>query len=161
LLTAAWYGRPKAIGLPTWLRGYLVTGTALLAVTVALPLAGLTTPVGTYSPVTDWLDVLWQRGTFAQLAIAVTLGILARALRSRTLVVIAAVYAVLVCLAGWIELQQVPVNTSGSALTDPYVVLAAVLLLAGLGALLAAAVSSRSAGPPGTRAGDDVRPAGT
>jgi hypothetical protein len=139
VLTTLWYRRQGALQ-PAWLRGYLVAGTALVVVTVALPLAGWTTPVSIDSPVADWLDVLWQQGTFAQLAIAVMLGILARGLRSRALIVIGASYAVLVCLAGWIEFQNAPISSP----VDPYVVPAAVLLLAGLGSLIAAVIRPRT-----------------
>jgi hypothetical protein len=142
LLTAAWYRRPKVPGQPISLRGYLVTGTVLVAVTAGLPLAGWASPIDSGSLASRWLNVLWQQGTFAQLAIAVTLVVIARALRSRALMVIAAGYAALVSWAGWTEFQLAPL---GFPLTDPYVV-SAMLLPAGLVVLLAAALRSRVRG---------------
>ncbi|MGH3398551.1 MAG: hypothetical protein ACRDPO_28080, partial [Streptosporangiaceae bacterium] len=88
--TAAWYRRPdRAAGRPGLLRGYLAAGAALVAVTAGLPLAGWRTPALSLADnATAWLGALWQQGTFALLAVAVTLGILARARRSRGLAVI-------------------------------------------------------------------------
>lgn len=101
---------------------------------------GWAKPIGSDSLVSRWLSVLWAQGTFAQLAIAVTLVVLARALHSRALVVVAAIDAVLVGWAAWTEFQIAPL---GFPLTDPYVI-SAVLLPAGLVALLAAALRSRT-----------------
>jgi hypothetical protein len=89
---------------------------------------------------------LWQQDTSALLAIAVTLGILARARRSRGLAVITAAYAATAGLAGWagappgIELAYSP--DAGPAVLLP----AAVLLIADTGLLLA--VGTRRPLPP-------------
>lgn len=83
-----------------------------------------------------WLDVLWRLGAFALLAIAVNLGILARIKRSRVLAVITCLYAVTVCLVGWRSLQQVMVLLPFDPFADSAILLpAAVLVLAGLGAI--------------------------
>src|ERR1035437_5579524 len=82
LLTAAWYRwRDRRTGSRTPLRGYLVTGLVLAAVTAALPLLAWGIPVQMDGPglnVWDWLDASWRLGAFVLLAIAVCLGILAR-----------------------------------------------------------------------------------
>ncbi|MGH3403464.1 MAG: hypothetical protein ACRDRJ_13345, partial [Streptosporangiaceae bacterium] len=94
--------RARAAGRPGLLRGYLAAGAALVAVTARLPLAGWRTPALSLADnATAWLGALWQQGTFALLAVAVTLGILARARRSRGLAVITVVYAATAGLAGW------------------------------------------------------------
>jgi hypothetical protein len=142
LITAAWYRwQDRRTGRSTPLRGYLVTRLVLVAATVALPLLAWGTPIPAASlglNAWSWLDSLWRLGTFALLAIGVGLAILARAGRSRTLGVLAAVYVAAVCLAGWLGLQQslmLPAFPYG----DPGVLLpSAVLLLSGLGLLLAA-----------------------
>ena len=151
LLTAGWCRwRDRRAGGRTPLRGYLVTGLVLAAVTAALPLLAWGTPMpfqmdgpGMRAWAWAWLNVTWRLGTFALLAVAVGLGILARSGRSRALTVITVIYAAAVCFAGWLELRQVPIlpafDPSGSG--DITVLLpATVLLLAGLGALLAAGV---------------------
>lgn len=141
LLTAAWYrwqDRRARGRIP--LRGYLVTGLALAAVTAALPLAGLGVPTDVLGPIVPawrWLDVLWQLGTFAMLAVAAGLGMLARAMRNRTLAVITAVYALAVGLAGWAGLQAIFLPSFYPAGPPIALLPAAVLLAAGLGALLA------------------------
>jgi hypothetical protein len=152
--TGAWCRRrDSAAGRPALLRGYLAAGAALVAVTAALPLAGWRTPALSLGDnAAAWLGALWQQGTFALLAIAVTLGILAWARRSRGLAVITVVYAATAALAGWAAAPP------GAALgyssgADPAVLLPAIVLLAaGIGLLLAAAVR-RPLPPPGTRAG--------
>jgi hypothetical protein len=155
LLTAAWYRwRDRRTGGQTRLRGYLVTGLALAAVTAALPLLawGIQIDDGSAMQAWAWLDAFWRLGTFALLAIAVSLGMLARIGRSRALAVITAIYTAAVCLTGWLDLQQA---LTGSAYPfgfgDPAVLPpAAVLLLAGLGTTLAASLHklrSRSAAP--------------
>jgi lipopolysaccharide export LptBFGC system permease protein LptF len=118
----------------------LTTGLLLAVLTAALPLPAWRTPVRMDGPGLDawtWLDAFWRLGAFALLAIAVSLGILARTGHSRALAVITAVYTVAVCLTGWSDLQQgfilSPFPFAGPAVLLP----AAVLLLAGLGALLA------------------------
>lgn len=64
---------------------------------------------------------------------------LARIGRSRALAVITAIYTAAVCLAGWLDLQQAFTGSVFYSFGDPAVLLpAAVLLLAGLGTLLAA-----------------------
>ncbi len=145
LLTAAWYRwRDRRTGGRTPLRGYLVTGLVLAAVTAALPLTGLGMSTMTIDPpMQAWqrLDVLWQWGHFALLVIAVDLALLAWQTRSRGLAVITAVYAVAACLAGWFDLTQAIFDPAFLPLGDPTVLLpAAVLLLSGLGALAATGI---------------------
>lgn len=144
--------RDRAAGRRGRLRGYLVSGAALVAVTAALPLLGWRTPALSLDDnAAGWLGALWQQGTFALLAIAVTLGILARARRSRGLAVITVVYAATAGLAGW-SAAQPGVALGYSPDADPAMLLpAAVLLIAGIGLLLAAAVR-RLLPPPGARA---------
>jgi hypothetical protein len=142
LLTAAWYRwRDRRTGSRTPLRGYLVTGLALAAVTAALPLLAWGKPAQMYGPGMQawaWLDALWRLGTFALLAIAVSLAILARIRHSRALAVITAIYATAVCLTGWLDLQQAIFLPAFYPSGDPAALLpAAVLLLAGLATLLA------------------------
>ena len=160
LLTAAWYRwRDRRTGGRTPLRGYLVTGLALAAVMAALPLTGLGMSTMTADPpmaASQWLDVLWQWGIFALLAVAVGLALLAWQTRSPALAVITAVYAVAVCFVGWFDLQQAIFDPAFFPLGDPTVLLpAAVLLLAGLGALLTAGVRALGArrSPPAQPAG--------
>lgn len=67
-----------------------------------------------------------------------SLGILARIGRSRALAVIAAIYTAAVCLTGWLDLQQALILPAFYPFGDPAALLpAAVLLLAGLGTVLA------------------------
>lgn len=88
----------------------------------------------------SWLDSLWRLGTFALLAVGVGLAILARAGHSRALAAITVIYLGAVSLAGWAGLQQ-PVISPVFPFGDPGVLLpAAVLLLSGLGAVLAASL---------------------
>lgn len=149
LVTAAWYHwRDRRAGSRTPLAGYLASGLALAAVTAALPLLAWGMPfgtgpfgIGTDSPGQQawiWLDVFWRLGTFALLAVAVSLGWLAWIGRSRALAVITVSYTAAVCLAGWLEFQQTSVLDlafpgSGDL---PVRLPAAVLLLAGSGAML-------------------------
>ncbi|MHB1596671.1 MAG: hypothetical protein ACYCU3_21155 [Streptosporangiaceae bacterium] len=86
-----------------------------------------------------WLNAAWRLGTFALLAVAVCLAVLARIIRSRALAGTTLGYAVASCLTGWFELRL----AASGPLIDPYtdtiaVLPAAVLLLAGLFAALAA-----------------------
>jgi hypothetical protein len=71
--------------------------------------------------------------------------------RSRTLAVITAIYTAVVCLTGWLDLRQALFGSAFYPSGDPAVLLpAAVLLLAGLGTILAASLDklrSRSAAP--------------
>jgi hypothetical protein len=143
LLTAAWYrGQDRRDGTRTPLRGYLLTGLALAAVTAALPLLAWGMPVQVDGPGMQawaWLDTLWRLGTFALLAMAVSLGILARIGHSRALAVITVIYTAAVCLTGWLNLQQAQalILPAFYPSGDPAVLLpAAVLLLAGLGTVL-------------------------
>ncbi len=155
LVTAAWYRwRDRRGGSRTPLGGYLASGLALAAVTATLPLLawGKPVPLGdTGMHAWTWLDAFWRLGTFALLAVAVSLGVLARIGRSRTLAIVTAVYTAAVCFAGWHDLRQpviLPVFfPSGDR---PVLLPAAVLLLAGLGTMLAAALQklrSRPAAP--------------
>jgi hypothetical protein len=147
LLTAVWYRWvDRRTGSRTPLRGYLMTGLVLAALTAALPLLAWGTPVGFDGPgmqAWTWLDAFWRLGTFGLLAVAVGLGILARLGHSRAMAIITAIYTAAVCLTGWFDLQQAffpPVDLVG----DPGVLLpAAVLLLSGLGALLTAGPRDR------------------
>jgi hypothetical protein len=92
-----------------------------------------------------WLDALWRLGTFALLGVAVSLGVLARIGRSRTLAVVTAVYTAAVCVAGWHDLRRhviLPIfyPSGNRAVMLP----ATVLLLAGLGTLATALQKRRS-----------------
>ena len=154
LLTAGWYRwRDHRTGTRTPLRGYLVTGLVLAAVAAALPLLAWGTPVqmgGSGLDAWTWLDTLWRLGTFALLAVAVGLGILARIGRSRGLAIVAALYLAAVCLTGWFDLQQAFVLAVLYPSGDPAALLpAAVLLLAGVGAWRAgcAGCAGCAAGP--------------
>lgn len=108
LLTAAWYHwRDRRTGHRTALRAYLVTGLGLAVLTAALPLLAWGTPVqsdGLGMQAWTWLDAFWRLGTFALLAVAVCLGILARICHSRALAVITALYTTAVCVTGWSDL---------------------------------------------------------
>lgn len=140
--TGAWYRRrDHSAGRRGLLRGYLAAGAALVAVTAALPLLGWrTSALSLGDNAAAWLGALWQQGTFALLAIAVTLGILARARRSRGLAVITVIYAATAGLAGWAAAQP-GIELGYAPDADPAVLLpAAVLLTAGISLLLAAAV---------------------
>jgi hypothetical protein len=158
LLTVAWYcWQDRRSGTRTPLRGYLLTGLVLVVATAALPLLawGMPAPVqmdGSSAQAWTWLDALWQQGTFALLAMAVSLGILARIGHSRGLAVITAIYAAAVCLTGWLNLQQAQglILPAFYPSGDPAVLLpAAVLLLAGLGTLLTTGLRQRRARGPG------------
>ena len=141
LLTAAWYRwRDRRTGSRTPLRGYLATGLALAAAAAALPsLAWRARTDGPGTGAWAWLDAAWRLGTFALLAVAAGLWILARISRSRTLAVITLIYTAAVCLAGWLDLQRANGLPASYPYADPAALLpAAVLLLAGLGAMTGA-----------------------
>lgn len=97
----------RRLGTRTPLGIFGLTGVALTAMTAALPLLGLGTPVsgGSYELWT-WLDALWLQGTFALASVIVLLVILAWQLRSRALAVITMVCAVAIGLAGWFEVTE-------------------------------------------------------
>ena len=144
LLTAAWYRwRDRRGGGRTPLGGYLVSGLALAAVTAALPLLAWGKPVPLGDPgmhAWTWLEAFWRLGTFALLAVAVSLGVLARIGRSRALATVTALYTAAVCFAGWHDLRQPVILPVFFPSGDRAVLLpAAVLLLAGLDTMLAAA----------------------
>jgi hypothetical protein len=147
LLTGAWYRWwDRRTGRQTPLRGYLVTGLVLTAVTAVLPLTAWGTQVQVEGPglnTWSWLEVFWRLGTFALLAMGVSLAILARSGHSRALGIITAVYVAAVCFAGFLELRQAFVLPgypfAGSAVLLP----AAVLLLSGLGALASGLLGRR------------------
>lgn len=152
LVTAAWYRwRDRRGGSRTPLGGYLVSGLALAAVTAALPLLAWGKPVPVGDPgmhAWTWLDAFWRLGTFALLAVAVSLGVLARIGRSRALAIVTAVYTVSVCFAGWHDLRQPVILPVFFPPGDRAVLLpAAVLLLAGLGTTLAAALQKLRSRP--------------
>ncbi len=91
LLTVGWYWlHARRAGLKTPSRGYLLTGAALVALTIALP--WLTREAPALSRV--WIPAagIWMRGTVAFLIIAAGLWVLARAERSRALALIALIY---------------------------------------------------------------------
>ena len=140
LLTAAWYRwRDRRAGSRTPLRGYLAAGLALAAAAAALPsVAWGARTDGPGAGAWAWLDAAWRLGTFALLAVAAGLWILARAGRSRALAVITLIYTATVCLAGWLDLQQAAGLPAPYPYADPAALLpAAVLLVAGLGAITA------------------------
>jgi hypothetical protein len=146
LVTAAWYRwQDRRGGSRTPLRGYLVSGLTLAAVTAALPLLAWGKPIEIDGPgiqALTWLDALWRLGTFALLAVAVILGVLARIGRSRMLAIVTAVYTAAVCFAGWHDLRHPVLLAVFYPSGDRAVMLpAAVLLLAGLGTMLATALS--------------------
>lgn len=152
LVTAAWYRwRDRRGGGRTPLGGYLVSGLALAAVTAALPLLAWGKSVQVDAPgmqAWTWLDALWRLGTFALLAVAVSLGVLARIGRSRALAIVTAVYTAAVCLAGWHDLRQPVILPVFYPSGDRAVMLpAAVLLLAGLGTMLATALQKLRSRP--------------
>ena len=152
LVTAAWYRwRDRRADSRTPLGGYLVSGLALAAVTAALPLLAWGKPVRIDGPgmqTWTWLDALWRLGTFALLAVAVSLGVLARIGRSRTLAIVTAAYTAAVCFAGWHDLQQPVILPVFYPSGDRAVMLpAAVLLLAGLGTMLATALQKLRSRP--------------
>ena len=157
LLTAAWYRwRDRRTGSQTPLRGYLATGLVLAAAAAALPALAWGTRMDgpNLSANLDawtWLNASWRLGTFVLLAVAAGLCILAWISRSRTLAVTALIYAATVCLAGWIDLQQAIFLPAFYPYGDPVALLpAAVLLLAGLGALTVTGLRAlRSPGPAG------------
>jgi hypothetical protein len=152
LVTAAWYRwRDRRGGSRTPLGGYLVSGLALAAVTAALPLLAWGKPVQMGAPgmqAWTWLDAFWRLGTFALLAVAVSLAVLARIGRSRTLAVVTLVYTAAVCFAGWHDLRQPVILPVFYPSGDHAVLLpAAVLLLAGLGTMLATALETLRSRP--------------
>jgi len=144
LVTVAWYRwQDRRGGSQTPLGGYLVSGLALAVVTAALPLLAWGKPVQLDDPgmqAWTWVDAFWRLGTFALLAVAVILGVLARIGRSRALAIVTAVYTAAVCFAGWHDLRQPVIFGVFYPSGDRAVLLpAAVLLLAGLGGMLATA----------------------
>ena len=152
LLTAAWYRwRDRRGGSRTPLGVYLVSGLALAAVTAALPLLAWGKPVQAGDPgmqARTWLDAFWRLGTFALLAVAVSLGVLARIGRSRTLAIVTVVYTAAVCFAGWRDLRPPVILPVFYPSGDRAALLpAAVLLLAGLGTMLATALQKLRSRP--------------
>jgi hypothetical protein len=154
LLTAVWCRwQDRRYGTRTPLHVYLIAGLALAAVTAALPLLAWGMPVvpidASSMRAWTWLDTLWRQGTFALLAIAVSLGILARIRHSRAMAVSTAIYTAAVGLTGWLNLQQAPIGPAFYPFGDPTVLLpAAVLLLAGLATMLTAGLRERRARIP-------------
>jgi hypothetical protein len=146
LLTLLWYRwRAGRAGVRTPARGYLITGVVLTVMVLAIPpLTRFVPRLGVlWYPLAD----VWIRGTLAFLIIAVGLWVLARAERSRALAVIALVYTGAALLASLYNVENIlfrlgwnPGQSAfGWRLTVlPGIVLpAAVLLVAGLGALIA------------------------
>src|SRR3984957_2536864 len=152
LVTAAWYRwRDRRGGSRTPLGGYLVSGLALAALTAALPLLAwgkLIQGDGPGMQAWTWLDAFWRLGTSALLAVAVSLGVLARIGRSRALAIVTAVYTAAVCFAGWHDLRQPVILPVFYPSGERAVLLpAAVLLLAGLGTMLATALEKLRSRP--------------
>jgi hypothetical protein len=143
LLIVAWYRRPGR--WPGRLRrpgrGCLVTAIALLALALALPLLTQALPVLAWV----WLRSPWAEGIPALFLIAVGLGALARAGRSRALACLTAAYAVVVLLVGaWLAVtpegpfQWQPILVGEPLSFSPVYALllpAAVLVTAGVAAL--------------------------
>jgi hypothetical protein len=160
-VTAAWYRwRDRRAGSWTPLAGYLTSGLALAAAAAALPLLAWGMPLGMEPGGPGqrawlWLNVFWRLGTFALLGVAVCLGWLAWIGRSRALTVIAVSYAIAVCIAGWQEFRQASVLDLAFPSGDlPVRLPAAVLLLAGLGAMLMAGVRKLRFHPAPRQAAD-------
>ncbi|MHB1593276.1 MAG: hypothetical protein ACYCO9_01880 [Streptosporangiaceae bacterium] len=152
LLSVAWYRwRDRRERTRTPLRGFLITGLAMTALTAALPLLGLGVPVGA-DPRTQqqwaWLNAAWRLGTLALLAGAACLAMLARIIGSRALTAITIGYTAAACLSGWLDLRLAGIDP----LIHPYdgiiaVLPATVLLLAGLSAGLTAGLRRLRARP--------------
>jgi hypothetical protein len=152
LLSVAWYRwRHRRERTRTPLRGYLVTGLTMTALTAALPLLGLGVPVGADARTQQqwvWLNAAGQLGTFALLAVAVCLAVLARIIRSRALAAITIGYAAAACLAGWLDLRAAAFDPLIYPYDDIIAVLpAGVLLLAGPSAGLTAGLRRLRARP--------------
>ena len=93
--------------------GYLVTGLLLIALATVLPLSLV--PAASF-PAWLWLAGAWGDGTFALLAIAVALGLLAWRARSRMLAIVAAAFTAAAVLADWHSYQAAwPALTHGGA----------------------------------------------
>jgi hypothetical protein len=117
LLLAAWYrraARRDGAARPGW--GHLAAGLALAAAIAAAPLlSGAAT-----LPAMLWLDEQWNSGTFALLAVAAGLGLLAWRVRSRTLGFIVLAFTAAVLVFGWPAILSAgPAFTGGSALPLP------------------------------------------
>jgi hypothetical protein len=155
LLTVLWYRwHAGRAGVRTPARGYLITGVVLTVIVVAVPLL---TPFVPRLGVLWWpLVNVWARGTLAFLIIAAGLWVLARAERSRALVVIALAYTAAALLVSLYNVENIVFrlgwNPGRSAFAWQLTVLpdvllpAAVLLLGGLGALIASRRNRPAAG---------------
>ena len=156
-LTAIWYRwRDRHAGSRTPVRAFLVTGLALTALAAALPLLIPAAPA-----LAGWLGGLWTAGTYALVIIAVGLCLLARAERSRALLIVALVYSVPVALVvlasaqfaalGYLPPAGPPEAAYSSTFfillpptQSPFVLLpTAVLLMAGLAALAVSVIGRR------------------
>lgn len=146
LLTVFWCRRlDRRYGTNTPVRGYVIAGLALAAVTVALPSLAWGTPIpdGPGSGAFTWLTAFWEDGTFALLGVSVNLAIYAWLSRSRALASITVAYTAAVVLAAWLEISQVVFLPTLSPVADPAVLLpVAVLTLAGIGAASVAGLRS-------------------
>lgn len=137
--TVLWYRwRGNRIGIRTPARGFLITGLALVAMALLIPV------------VAPGPGDLVARGTFPLVLVGLGLCFLAWAERSVALGVIAAAYLALALLASLYDMQNIFYNWFGWSLNPaasglPNVLLPAlVLLLAGAGAW----VVQRRQGPP-------------
>lgn len=155
LLTVLWYRwHASRAGVRTPARGYLITGVALTVLAVAVPL--LTPLVPRLGLLWMPLVEVWARGTLAFLIIAVGLWVLARAERSRALAVIALAYTAAALLVSLYNVENILFrlgwNPGRSAFAWQLTILpdvllpAVVLLLAGLGALIASRRNRPAAG---------------
>jgi hypothetical protein len=167
LLTLLWYRwRAARAGVRTPARGYLITGVVLTVMVLAIPpLTRFVPRLGVlWYPLAD----VWIRGTLAFLIIAVGLWVLARAERSRALAVIALVYTGAALLGSLYNVENILFrlgwNPGQSAFAWQLAVLpdillpAAVLLVAGLGALIAQRRHKSGPGHPAFRM-EQERPA--
>jgi hypothetical protein len=144
LLTAAWYRWREHRGIPRIsLRGCLITGLVLAVAVAALPMLAWWSPAADSALVRSRLEAVWQLGAVALLATAVSLGVLARARRSRALAIITAIYLVVATLASvWDILEGMP-GPIMAPFADPGVALPALtLLIAGSGAALSVGLRS-------------------
>lgn len=136
LLTLLWYRRhARLAGLATPARGYVITSAVLTVLAFLLP------PLSQI----HWLQALWPgdlvlRGTFPLLIIAIGLGVLAWAERSRALAATAAAYTAAALLASLYDVENMLPRLGwnglpGNLTSVPNVLLPAlVLVLAGAGA---------------------------
>lgn len=146
LLTVLWYWlRARRAGVRTPARGYLITGIAATVLTVVLP--PLTMHVHRLAILWAPFGDVWIRGTLGFLVIAAGLWVLARAERSRGLVIITALYTGVALVSSLYDVENILFrlgwNPGSSQFawqlsgTLPDLLLpSAVLLIAGTGAFI-------------------------